>query len=232
MKVAGASFIAVVSRWAEEVFKSRYPTQQHKAVLVHCGLEPAWLNRTEPAPHVGSQLVCVARLDTQKNPHLLLDASEQLAKRGVDFRLRFVGDGELRAAMEERVSKSNLAHRITFDGWASPSLVEEALCTARALVLSSDDEGLPVAIMEAFALGRPVVATDVAAVHELVETGVTGWLVPRRDADALADAMASALRASPEELRRLGTEGLRRVQRHDVRLSAQAMSDALHGALR
>ena len=85
------------------------------------------------------------------------------------------------------------------------------ILAARALVLPSFAEGLPVVIMEAMALGRPVISTYIAAIPELVEPGRNGWLVPAGAVEPLVDAMAEALTADPTELERMGRAGAARV---------------------
>ena len=89
---------------------------------------------------------------------------------------------------------------------------------------------LPVAIMEAFAMGRPVIATDVGGVRELVETGATGSLVPKGDVHALADAMAQCLSASGQTLQHLADYARRRVREFDVRESAKTLGAAFAAA--
>jgi len=91
-----------------------------------------------------------------------------------------------------------------------------------ALLLPSHAEGLPIVIMEAFALGRPVITTKVAAIPELVDENC-GWLFDAGSAQGLREAMAAALSASPERLAAMGAEGRRRVeQRHDLgKIAAQ-----------
>src|SRR5206468_2017511 len=92
---------------------------------------------------------------------------------------------------------------------------------ARALVLPSFAEGLPVVIMEAMALRRPVLSTFVAGIPELVRDGREGWLVPAGDLDALVEAIVVCLRTTPAELARLGAAGRERVlERHDVDVEA------------
>jgi glycosyltransferase involved in cell wall biosynthesis len=94
--------------------------------------------------------------------------------------------------------------------------VRQELLAARALVLPSFAEGLPVAIMEAMALGRPVISTYTAGIPELVEPGVNGWLVPAGAIEPLADAMAKALTADQVELERMGRAGAARIaERHN-----------------
>ncbi len=88
------------------------------------------------------------------------------------------------------------------------------ILASRALVLPSFAEGLPVVLMEALALGRPVITSALAGIPELVESGVTGWLVPPGSVDALVPAMRDALQALPARLEEMGRAGKTRVARH------------------
>jgi glycosyltransferase involved in cell wall biosynthesis len=101
--------------------------------------------------------------------------------------------------------------RIT--GWLSGAQVKQMLLNARAMVLPSLAEGLPVALMEAMALGRPVLSTYIAGIPELVQPGRNGWLVPAGDADALAHALAQVLAMPLAELARMGHHGKQDVAR-------------------
>ena len=101
-----------------------------------------------------------------------------LREQGHDFELVIVGDGPLRGAIEQRIERFSLGTRVRITGFLSNRGVRQELLAARALVLPSFAEGLPVAIMEALALGRPVISTYIAGIPELVQPGVNGWLVP------------------------------------------------------
>src|SRR5207302_10265901 len=95
---------------------------------------------------------------------------------------------------------------------------------ARALGLAGFAEGLPVVVMEALALRRPVIATAIAGNPELVEPGVTGWLVPAGSVEALVGAMRAALQASPMRLQEMGRAGAELIARqHDVSLEARKL---------
>jgi glycosyltransferase involved in cell wall biosynthesis len=120
--------------------------------------------------------------------------------------------------------------RIT--GWADEQQVRDELLRARALVLPSFAEGLPVVIMEALAMGRPVISTYVAGIPELVVNGECGWLVPAGDVDALTAAMKRTLLAHPDELERMGKAGRARVlAQFDVDGSARELSALLNRTL-
>ena len=97
---------------------------------------------------------------------------------------------------------------------------------ARAFVLPSFAEGLPVVIMEALAMGRPVISTYVAGIPELIIDGVNGWLVPAGSVDDLVNAMRYALQASSQELMEMGLSGRQRVlERHSVSTEAKKLKE-------
>lgn len=229
-KMAGARFVATVSGTGEQTLRQRHPRHAAKLLLVRCGLDAAWWQRPPTPVPSDRRLVCVARLDEQKNPLLLIDAVALVVSRGCPIELAIAGDGPLRAAVERRIGECRLAASVQLHGWCTGQQVAALLESARALVLSSRDEGLPVAVMEAFACGRPAIAPDVGGMRELVETGRTGWLVPGDDAGALADAMQDCLKATPAQLQALGDEARRRVRVHDVEASAVALAAAFERA--
>jgi glycosyltransferase involved in cell wall biosynthesis len=114
------------------------------------------------------------------------------------------GDGELRPEVEALIARHRLERQVLITGWISSSQVRDQILASRGLVLPSFAEGLPVVIMEAMALRRPVLATYVAGIPELVKPGENGWLVPPGDVDQLSLAMEDLLLRSVEELRVMG----------------------------
>ena len=145
------------------------------------------------------QLLCVARLDATKGHTVLLDALERLRTDGHDVHLTLIGEGDLRADIESRIQELGLTDRVTMLGYRTHDEVLEAMARSDVVVApsietsSGDAEGIPVTLMEAMAIGTPVVATVTAGVPELITDGVGGVLVPQRDADALAAAVAGLL---------------------------------------
>jgi glycosyltransferase involved in cell wall biosynthesis len=124
--------------------------------------------------------------------------------------------------------RHGLEDRIRITGWAKGERVRQEIAAARALVLPSFAEGLPVVLMEAFALGRPVISTYVAGIPELVQPGRSGWLVPAGSVDALAAAMREALTLDPAVLDRMAKEGEAQVRElHDIRTSAGQLASLL-----
>jgi glycosyltransferase involved in cell wall biosynthesis len=163
------------------------------------------------------RLVCVGRLCEQKGQLLLIEATRLLAERGVKFELVLAGDGEMRGDIEALVAKYKLTEVVRITGWISSDEVRTEILAARALVLPSFAEGLPVVLMEAMALRRPVISTFVAGIPELVEMGQHGWLVAAGNVEALAQAMDACLNTPLETMIRMGDAARAKVlQQHDV----------------
>jgi colanic acid/amylovoran biosynthesis glycosyltransferase len=136
-----------------------------------------------------------------------------------------VGDGPLRSQIETQIAQLNLQDSIEITGWASNSQVQQQILNSRAMVLPSFAEGLPVVIMEALALGRPVISTYVAGIPELVAPGICGWLVPAGSVEALTAAMRTALQLPEEQLEQMGRVGAGRVaQHHNAALEAKKLA--------
>ena len=191
---------------------------------MHCGLDDSFLAAPQTPVPEPPRLVYVGRLSPEKAPQLLLAAAALLVKQGLDFRLAIVGDGPLRPQVEAQIRDHGLSEHVELLGYQAGERVRAELQAARALVLCSFKEGLPVVIMEAMAMSRPVVSTAIAGIPELVVPGETGWLVPAGDVDALAGALAEVLRATPAALTELGAAGRRRVlERHDIDRSAESL---------
>ena len=217
-KVRHAAFVVAISSYTRsQLFRWVEHCQWSKIHVVHCGLEVEF-HSLAPVPTPGAKrLVCVGRLNEQKGHLLLLAAMRKAFDRGCSFDLVLAGDGELRSIIEERARVLGLEANVHITGWISSAEVRAALIAARALVLPSFAEGLPVVIMEAMALFRPVITTYVAGIPELVLAEKTGWLVPAGDADALSDALVDCLRSTPQRLDSMGQLARQRVLvRHDV----------------
>jgi glycosyltransferase involved in cell wall biosynthesis len=226
-KVARAAFTVAISSFgrAQLCRWTRFSDWQRLQV-VRCGVDDAVLAAPGAAVPPEPRLLCVARLGEQKGHMVLVEAAAALRDEGVPFELTLIGDGPLRAPLEARVRALRLDDRIHFAGWTSGEGVRRAIHGSRALVLPSFAEGLPVVLMEALALGRPVVTTAIAGIPELVEHGVSGWIVPAGSPEALARAMRAALEAPPARLEEMGRAGAARArERHDVRREARKLAD-------
>jgi glycosyltransferase involved in cell wall biosynthesis len=217
-KIEGASFVVAISSYGRsQLMRWSKPSDWPKIEVIRCGLSRDFLDApVTPVPPQSTEFVCVARLSAQKGLPLLIAACARLRDAGERFSLTIVGDGELRREIESEIRKRGLEQIVTLVGVRSGAEIREHLRRGRAFVLPSFAEGLPVVIMEALALTRPVVATAIAGIPELVDQEC-GWLVPAGSEDALVEAMAAALHASPEDLFRKGEIGRQRVrQLHDA----------------
>jgi colanic acid/amylovoran biosynthesis glycosyltransferase len=214
-KIRGAAFVVAISSFGRsQLYRWSRHADWAKLEVVRCGVDESLLRAsTTPVP-AAPRLVCVARLSEQKGHLLLVEAAARLAAEGTPFEVVLVGDGPLRSQVEELIHRHHLEDRVRLAGWMSSDQVRGAIEGSRALLLPSFAEGLPVVVMEALALGRPVITTAIAGIPELVESGVTGWLVPAGSVEALVDAMRACLAASPERLAEMGRAGAARVARH------------------
>lgn len=225
-KTAAARFTVAISSFGRSQLLRWTPHGRWGDVhVVRCGVDAGFLEA--PLTPVPSEptLVCVGRICEQKGQLLLVEALAALRADGIECRLVLAGDGEMRAEVEALAARLGVADRLRITGWLSGDRVREEIVAARALVLPSFAEGLPVVLMEALALGRPVVSTYVAGIPELVVDGGNGWLVPAGDVGALAGAMRAVVSSAPERLAALGAAGRARVrERHDVDREAAVLA--------
>jgi glycosyltransferase involved in cell wall biosynthesis/GT2 family glycosyltransferase len=224
-KIARAAFVVAISSFGRsQLFRWCRAADWPKVRVVRCGVDAAFLDGGPLPPSAEPRLVCVARLAEQKGQLVLVDAAARLAARGIGFQLVLAGDGPMRPQIEAAIAAHGLGDRVRITGWLSNDAVRREMVAARFVVLPSFAEGLPVVLMEALAVGRPVITTYVAGIPELVRAGVNGWLVPAGDPVALAEALAGALSAGPEQLAEMGRAGASAVAAaHDVRVEAKKL---------
>jgi glycosyltransferase involved in cell wall biosynthesis len=180
------------------------------------------------APAEGTRsvdLVFVARLRAVKRCDLFLDALAIVRRRRPGTTAVVVGDGPLLPDLRERARSLGLDPSATFVGHQRD--VEKWLRSARAFVLTSDSEGLSLALMEAMLCGLPAVVSDVGELRELVEDGVNGFLVPERSPEAFAARVLDVL--EPGRLAAFSRAARRSAERYDVGRVATAW-DAVLGA--
>lgn len=211
-KLREAQFVRSISELNKHFLEEHYPAEaQGKVEVVHVGIDASRYD--EDAVPVAGRVLCVAGHRPYKGLPYLIEACRMLRAEGVAVDCRLVGDGPMRAALE----RMNGDGAVSILGPRQESEVERMMSEASLFVLPSivdDDgmmEGIPVALMEAMAAGRAVVSTTTAGIPELVEDGVSGILVPPRDARALARAMRSLL-ADPDRARIMGRHGRARVR--------------------
>lgn len=222
-KVEAAAFVVAISNFGRsQLMRWSRPARWDAIHVVRCGLDRRFLDAPVHATSdfAAPVFCCVARLAPQKGLPVLAEAASILVQQGHDFKIVLIGDGPMRSELQTEVVRRGLQGVLEFRGWASASDVRQAVLASRAFILPSFGEGLPVAIMEALALERPVITTRIAGIPELVDDAC-GWLVHPGDAHDLASAMKAALASSPEALRRLGATGRGRViEHHDAAANA------------
>lgn len=197
--------------------------------VVHCGIEPGAFAEPAPLPEGPLRIVSIGRFSEQKGQMLLIEAMARLHRVDPSLHLTLVGDGELRGALERAIAARGLGAAVTLTGWLDEAGVRRELAASHALVLPSFAEGLPMVVMEAMAAARPVIATTIAGLPELVRPGETGWLVPAGDVEALAGAVSEMAAMPHGTLARIGAAGRARVlARHDA--AAEAARLAAHFA--
>lgn len=157
-------------------------------------------------------LVCTGRLVPEKGHRVLLEALMLLRARGLAVKAVLIGAGSELQSLQSFVQQSGLEHDVIFTGALSHGQTLERVQQADVFALASFAEGVPVALMEAMAMGVACVSTTIAGIPELIESGVDGLLVPPGNAVALADAL-EALLADPQYRQSVGARGRQRVIR-------------------
>jgi glycosyltransferase involved in cell wall biosynthesis len=206
-----AGGVAAISEWAATEVRRAAAGARIDIRVVRMGVDSACLDAPVSIAPAGP-IACVARLDDRKGHRVLFDALVLLKDHGERPVVELLGDGPERQALEAEARERGLAGQLEFRGWQTEEGVRASLDGCRFLVLPSRAEGLPVAIMEAFARARPVIATAIAGIPEIVEDGRNGRLVPAGDAPALASAIRQLLAMTPAQLEALGLQGRRAVE--------------------
>jgi colanic acid/amylovoran biosynthesis glycosyltransferase len=211
-KVAASDFVACISDFCRSQLMG-VAAREHwqKLHVVHCGVDTEEFASVERGPHTaGVSVLSVGRLVDRKGHAVLLEAVRRLRAGGIDVRAIVVGDGPARGQLGALAEELGIAAAVEFAGAVGQDEIRRFYESADVFCAPSFAEGVPVVLMEAMAMGLPVVATRVMGVPELVEDRVSGKLVAPGRADLLAEAIGE-LAAEPAERRRLGEAGRSRV---------------------
>jgi colanic acid/amylovoran biosynthesis glycosyltransferase len=232
-KVKRSEFVVGISKFGKsQLMRWSNFTDWKKIHVVHCGVDRQFLE-SDPTPiPAAPRVVCVGRLAHAKGQSLLIEAAARLKQEGLEFEIVLAGSGPMHQELEALVTQYDVADRVRLLGWVSNARVRQELIASRAMVLPSFAEGLPVAIMEAFAMGRPVIATRVAAIPELVEDDATGWLIEPGALGSLVNALRDLFTSHPERLAKMGRRGRARVRdRHNIDREAAKLLMLLRGQM-
>ena len=194
-----------------QTLRSRYPALGERIRFL-----PTWVDAEvfHPAPPPGREalrealgpdlgadpkcrwIVFVGRLDTQKNPSLLLEAFARIRRGGADATLLLVGDGVLRKDLQRQAQDAGIADRVRLLGLQPQARIARLLQAADLFALSSAYEGMPMALLEALGCGTPAISTDVGEVQRVVQTGVNGVVVGSHAAEDFAAGLNLALQSA------------------------------------
>ncbi len=226
LKVREAAFVAAISNFCR-VQLARIAGMEcwDKIRIVPCALDLREFQKTSTDTEGNQQLLCIGRLCAQKAQTLFPDAVEPLSDEFPNLKIVLIGDGETRQEVERKIAAKGLQRHFELLGWCSNEEVRAHLADARAMLLPSFAEGLPVSIMEAFALGKPVISTYIAGIPELVDSSC-GWIIPAGDVAALTSALRDCLTTDETALTAMGNVGRARIEaRHDIRRSAKLLRE-------
>ena len=230
-KIRRALFICCISNFCRSQGMIYAPQEKWPRMhIVHCGVDPTLFERCTHEGQ-GKRLLFVGRLAAVKGLPVLFEAIAQLRQDRPNIILTIAGDGPDREKLLQQAKELGIEENIRILGYQSQSQVRQLLTQTDVFVMSSFAEGVPVVLMEAMAAGLPVVATRVAGIPELVEDGVSGFLVPPGEATELAERIAALL--DDEDLRtRFGKAGRAEVQAEfNIHLEAQRLCAILTAAL-
>lgn len=230
-KIKRALFVCCISNYARSQGMIFAPTQKwNRMHIIHCGVEPSLFTKVSHQ-QTGKRLLYVGRIAAAKGLPILLESLAILKVEYPDISLTVVGDGEDRKNLEEMTLKLGLSQNVDFVGYKSQTEVRKYFQQTDVFVMSSFAEGIPVVLMEAMAAGVPVVATQIAGISELVEDGISGYLVPPGDSNLLTIRIAELIKDC--ELRtKFGTAGRAKVEKDfNIKYEAARLYQLMNSAL-
>lgn len=231
-KIKRASFVSCISHYCRSQAMVFAPMDRWRRMhIVHCGVDPS-LFKVVSHRRRGRRLLYVGRLAATKGLPILLESLASLRSEYPDLVLTVVGDGPDRAVVEEQTTRLGLGQNVRFLGYRSQDEVCDEMGATDVFVLPSFAEGVPVVLMEALATGLPVVATRIAGIGELVEDGVSGYLVSPGDPISLAERLRRLVE-DPALRSRFGAAGRAKVEKDfDVNREAARLHSILTATLR
>ncbi|KJH09561.1 colanic acid biosynthesis glycosyltransferase WcaL [Escherichia coli] len=201
----GDLMLPISDLWAGRLQKMGCPRE--KIAVSRMGVDMMRFSpRPVKAPATPLEIISVARLTEKKGLHVAIEACRQLKEQGVAFRYRILGIGPWERRLRTLIEQYQLEDVVEMPGFKPSHEVKAILDDADVFLLPSvtgadgDMEGIPVALMEAMAVGIPVVSTLHSGIPELVEADKSGWLVPENDARALAQRLAAFSQLDTDEL--------------------------------
>lgn len=210
-------FIAVSEKLKQRMIEFRIPKE--KIEVVENGIEPPDLS--EATAHHSSIreefkikreetiIATVGRMVPVKNQHLLLQAAQHVLKKSSQVKFLFVGDGKLMSSLQRHAQDLHIDEHVIFPGWRSD--INRFLCAMDVFVLCSKVEGFNMSVLEAMAHMKPVIATRVRGIADIIQDGETGVLIPPNNADSLAQAILGLIE-DRDRATQLGRKGRQLVE--------------------
>ena len=232
-KLGHAAFTISTMRWVKADVDARFPG----AIAARCHYAPVGVDtevwrpdqRRRSVPGGPLRLLCVGRLHPSKGFDIALRALRLVLDQGLDVRLCILGDGPERGRLGDLVDELCLGAHVELAGSVAESAVRQALIDADIFLLPSHAEPLGVVVMEAMAVGTPVIVTNAGGVAEIVTDGVDGLMIPPGEPPHLAQAV-TALAGDPQHRAAFAAAGRRSVvERFDAGLGARVLADLLPG---
>ncbi|MGB7408938.1 MAG: glycosyltransferase family 4 protein [Pontixanthobacter sp.] len=230
-KVERADFVACASHFMRaQGLRQVDPVHWNKFHIVRCGVDASLLDKPSvEADAARVHMICVGRLSPEKGYYGLFAALRNLAKGGIDFKLTVVGDGPIGDQLRLSLAGTELDGRVEFVGYLAEADTLAAIERADILVLASLMEGLPAVLIEALALGKPVVAPHIAGIPELVEDGQNGLMFTPSDWGDLERALHTMVTSS-DDWHKWGKNGRSRVDEEFlITTAASRMANLFRG---
>jgi glycosyltransferase involved in cell wall biosynthesis len=240
LKVKRAAKLMTISKYNIEFMREHYPDIDVSRFEVHrCGIpieeypfQPKCNSSNPPV------IIAVGRLVPMKGFHVLLHASRQLLESGLAHRVRIYGEGSERKRLEQLIEAMGLERTVEVMGYASPVNIRTALLDSDIFVLPAifdpveKMDGIPVALMEAMALGIPVVSTTISGIPELIEQGINGYLSAPDDHLSLSHAILACHVMNESDRRQMLLAARRKIESgHDVRKLSITLKQGLFRSL-
>jgi colanic acid/amylovoran biosynthesis glycosyltransferase len=173
-----------ISKYNKNYLAKTFGVEPQNIDVVHCGVDFTKIPKENNSP-VSNKIVTIARLNKTKGLDHLIKAYGLLKERGCQFEAIIIGEGPQRSLLEKLIVDLDLKDRVRLLGNRTQNNIFEILLSCRLMVMTSTVEGIPVSLMEALAFKIPVVATCITGIPELIDDGISGFLVEPTEMEGL-----------------------------------------------
>ncbi len=231
-KIQHAKFIIAISQYNKNFMLNINPDFAKKVFVVHCGLKSDSFPPAPPRNNPLFTLLAIGRMVWEKAYQYLIETCRILRDEGIAFRCLLIGDGAERHKLEQLIKQYQLEQHIQLLGTVLQERIQDYYNQADAFILTSISEGIPIVIMEAMSKQLPVIASDITGIPELVEDGVSGYLVPSKQPQAYADAVKKLIN-NPQQCVTMGKKGREKIQAEfDIDTNIQQLYEIYHTQLK